>query len=41
MTPEELGYRRLTDGKFVDLEQVDDPPTNAMFSGSGADKDPV
>lgn len=41
MTPEELGYRRLPDGKFVDLEQTPDPPTNAMFSGSGADKDPV
>lgn len=40
--PEELGYRRLTDGKFVDLEQLPaDPPTNAMFSGSGTDKNPV
>lgn len=40
LTPEELGYRRLSDGAYVDLEIVDDAPTNRMFSGSGKDEDP-
>ncbi len=41
MRPEELGYRRSADGKFLDAEPMNDPPTNAMFSGSGRDRDPV
>jgi len=40
MTPEALGYRRLPDGAFVDLETVDDLPTNRFFSGVGYDEDP-
>jgi prepilin-type N-terminal cleavage/methylation domain-containing protein/prepilin-type processing-associated H-X9-DG protein len=40
MTLQELGYRLLPDGVFVDLEPVDDPPNNRFFSGSGCDDDP-
>ncbi len=39
-TPEHLGYRRLGDGRFVDLEVVDNPPCNRFFSGAGRDTDP-
>lgn len=39
-TPEQLGYRLLDNGAFVDLESVDDPPTNRLFSGTGRDDDP-
>jgi prepilin-type N-terminal cleavage/methylation domain-containing protein/prepilin-type processing-associated H-X9-DG protein len=38
--PEELGYRRDQQGKFIDASP-DNGPTNELFSGSGADKDPV
>jgi prepilin-type processing-associated H-X9-DG protein len=38
--PEELGYRILKDGKFVDLERVDDPPSNYFFSGVARDIPP-
>jgi prepilin-type N-terminal cleavage/methylation domain-containing protein/prepilin-type processing-associated H-X9-DG protein len=38
--PEELGYRALKDGKFVDLERVDDSPSNYFFSGSARDIPP-
>ena len=36
-TPEELGYRLLDDGTYVDLETVPDPPNNRLFSGTGHD----
>lgn len=35
-----LGYRTLEDGSFVDLQSVEDPPTNKLFSGTGSDADP-
>lgn len=35
-----LGYRTLEDGKYVDLEDVDEPPTNKLFSGTGQDDPP-
>ncbi len=35
-----LGYRTLPDGTFVDLETVDDAPTNQWFSGEALDADP-
>ena len=38
--PDELGYRTLPDGSYVDLQQVDDLPTNRLFSGSGQDDPP-
>ncbi len=37
---EELGYRVLPDGTYVDLEAVENPPTNQLFSGTGRDDDP-
>ncbi len=37
---EELGYRVLPDGAYVDLEAVENPPTNQLFSGTGLDDDP-
>lgn len=37
---EELGYRILPDGAYVDLETVEDPPTNRSFGGTGLDIDP-
>lgn len=43
-TPEELGYRRAQDGRFLDMsESADgaDGPTNEQFSGTGKDRDPV
>ncbi len=39
-TPEALGYRILPDGAYVDLDDVDDPPTNRLFDGTGQDDDP-
>ena len=39
-TPRQLGYRILPDGAYVDLEEVEDPPTNRLFSGSGNDDAP-
>lgn len=39
-TLETLGYRLLPNGAFVDLETVDIPPSNALFSGTGRDDDP-
>jgi prepilin-type N-terminal cleavage/methylation domain-containing protein/prepilin-type processing-associated H-X9-DG protein len=39
-TLEQLGYRLTPDGAFVDLEVVDDPPSNRFFSGVGWDADP-
>lgn len=38
--PEELGYRRDQQGKFIDAA-ADNGPTNELFSGSGTDKDPI
>ena len=38
--PEQLGYRILPDGAYVDLETVTDPPSNQFFSGTGRDDDP-
>ena len=35
-----LGYRILPDGAYVDLDDVDRPPTNRLFSGTGRDNDP-
>lgn len=35
-----LGYRQRPDGAYVDLEVVEDPPTNTLFSGWGRDDDP-
>jgi prepilin-type processing-associated H-X9-DG protein len=40
VSAEKLGYRILPSGAFVDLETVDDPPTNRLFSGTGRDDDP-
>lgn len=40
LSVDQLGYRMLPDGKFVDLEAVDDLPTNKLFSGTGQDADP-
>ncbi|MEE9296580.1 MAG: prepilin-type N-terminal cleavage/methylation domain-containing protein [Phycisphaerae bacterium] len=40
LTPEQLGYRTLSGGAYVDLQVVDDQPTNRLFSGSGRDDDP-
>jgi prepilin-type N-terminal cleavage/methylation domain-containing protein/prepilin-type processing-associated H-X9-DG protein len=40
ITPYDLGYRILGDGRFVEHESVDQPPRNHMFSGSGHDSDP-
>lgn len=39
-TPEDLGYRILDDGAYVDLEAVEDPPHNRHFSVTGQDDDP-
>ncbi len=36
-TPEQLGYRILPDGKFVDQETMENPPTNDWFSGTTRD----
>jgi len=33
-------FRDLPNGKVVDAEQIESPPTNAAFSGSGLDEDP-
>ena len=38
--PDKLGYRVLVDGAYVDLQEVEDPPTNRLFSGTGRDEDP-
>ncbi len=40
LTPTELGYRVLPSGAYVDLESVENPPTNRFFSGTGSDSDP-
>jgi len=40
LSPEKLGYRRMADGKYIDLEPVDDPPDNKFFSGTGKNDDP-
>ncbi|MBN2448040.1 MAG: DUF1559 domain-containing protein [Phycisphaerae bacterium] len=40
LTPLKLGYRVLPNGAYVDLETVDDPPTNRLFGGSDGDDDP-
>ena len=40
LDPYDVGYRLLPDGAYVDLESVDDPPSNRFFSGSGWDDDP-
>ncbi len=39
-TPEKFGYRILPDGAYVDLQEVENPPTNRLFSGTGRDDDP-
>lgn len=39
-SPYKLGYRILPEGAYVDMEIVDDPPTNRRFSGTGRDEDP-
>lgn len=39
-TAKELGYRILSGGAFVDLEEVENAPTNRLFSGTGRDDDP-
>jgi prepilin-type N-terminal cleavage/methylation domain-containing protein/prepilin-type processing-associated H-X9-DG protein len=39
-TAQKLGYRLLPSGAVVDLEPVEDPPTNRYFSGTGYDDDP-
>lgn len=39
-TPYDLGYRILPDGKFVDMDIVEELPTNRFFSGTGEDLDP-
>lgn len=39
-TPEQLGYRVLPGGAFVDLEEVENRPTNRLFSGTSRDDDP-
>lgn len=35
-----LGYRTLEDGEYVDMEDVEEPPTNKLFSGTGQDDPP-
>lgn len=40
VTPAALGYRQLPNGAFVDLETVENPPDNRLFSGRGQDDDP-
>jgi prepilin-type N-terminal cleavage/methylation domain-containing protein/prepilin-type processing-associated H-X9-DG protein len=40
MSVKALGYRTLPDGKYVDLETVEELPTNKLFSGTGEDADP-
>jgi len=41
MSPYDLGYRMDPDGKFLlGTESGSDPPTNALFSGAGIDRDP-
>lgn len=35
-----LGYKTLPHGKYVDLETIEEPPHNKLFSGSGSDDDP-
>lgn len=40
MSPERLGYRYRDDGAAIDLETVDDTPSNRLFSGNGRDDDP-
>lgn len=40
LTPRTLGYRTLPSGAYVDLETVDDPPSNALFTGKGYDLNP-
>ena len=39
-TPQQLGYRLLADGAYVDTEEVPDPPTNRFFSGTSRDEAP-
>jgi prepilin-type processing-associated H-X9-DG protein len=39
-SPDQLGYRILPDGAYVDQQSVFDPPSNRLFSGTGSDKDP-
>lgn len=38
--PEQLGYRTVPDGSYVDLQLIDDPPTNRLFSGTGRNDPP-
>jgi len=40
VTPEAIGFRTLPDGTYVDLEVVDDLPSNRWFSGTSRDDDP-
>lgn len=40
LTPQLLGYRVLPDGKFTDMDVLEDEPTNKLFSGTGDDLDP-
>lgn len=40
LTDEKLGYRKHEDGRYVDLDPIDDKPTNVMFSLSGKNDDP-
>ena len=40
LAPDQLGYRVLPDGRYVDLEVVENPPMNRWSSGSGRDDDP-
>jgi len=38
--PQAIGYSLLPDGAYVDLQNVDKPPTNKFFSGTARDDDP-
>lgn len=42
MTPQELGYRQLPTGAYVDLEPlpISERPTNRLFSGTNRDDEP-
>jgi len=39
-SPEELGYRKDTNGKYLDTSTGGSRPTNRFFSGTGEDDDP-
>ncbi|GMU36143.1 MAG: prepilin-type N-terminal cleavage/methylation domain-containing protein [Phycisphaerae bacterium] len=40
LTDESLGYRRHEDGRYVDLDSVENKPINVKFSLSGRDDEP-